>query len=104
MVEFAISMVRQDKMKSMRAKAEIAAEDRLLDAIVGDTSSEETRQKFRKKLREGSLDDKEVEIKKACVIRLRLLGVMCDTTQITAVGTIKDDFLGLISHPDNQGF
>jgi hypothetical protein len=29
---------------------------------------------------------------------------MCDTTQITAVGTIKDDFLGLISHPDNQGF
>ena len=49
-------------------------------------------------------DDKEVEIKKACVIRLRLLGVMCDTTQITAVGTIKDDFLGLISHPDNQGF
>ena len=44
------------------------------------------------------------EIKKACVIRLRLLGVMCDTTQITAVGTIKDDFLGLISHPDNQGF
>ena len=35
---------------------------------------------------------------------LGLLGVMCDTTQITAVGTIKDDFLGLISHPDNQGF
>ncbi|EGB12094.1 RNA polymerase II subunit G [Aureococcus anophagefferens] len=42
-------------------------------------------------------DDKEVEIKTKCVVRLRLLGVMCDATQITAVGTIKDDYLGLIS-------
>jgi DNA-directed RNA polymerase II subunit RPB7 len=42
-------------------------------------------------------DDKEVEIKTKCVVRLRLLGVMCDATQITAVGSIKDDYLGLIS-------
>ena len=42
-------------------------------------------------------DDKEVEIKKKCVVRVRLLGVMCDTTQITAVGSIKDDYLGLVS-------
>ena len=42
-------------------------------------------------------DDKEVEIKQKCIVRLRLLGVMCDTTTITAVGSIKDDYLGLVS-------
>uniref|UniRef100_A0A7S3JRF2 DNA-directed RNA polymerase II subunit RPB7 n=2 Tax=Aureoumbra lagunensis TaxID=44058 RepID=A0A7S3JRF2_9STRA len=42
-------------------------------------------------------DDKEVEIRQRCIVRLRLLGVMTDTKQITAVGTIKDDYLGLIS-------
>eukprot|EP00630_Chrysocystis_fragilis_P007190 CAMPEP_0197390124 /NCGR_PEP_ID=MMETSP1165-20131217/2194_1 /TAXON_ID=284809 /ORGANISM="Chrysocystis fragilis, Strain CCMP3189" /LENGTH=169 /DNA_ID=CAMNT_0042915589 /DNA_START=64 /DNA_END=573 /DNA_ORIENTATION=+ len=42
-------------------------------------------------------EDKEVEIKQRCVVRLKLLGVTCDTNEITAVGTIKDDYLGLIS-------
>eukprot|EP00635_Sarcinochrysidales_sp_CCMP3193_P012985 CAMPEP_0118906428 /NCGR_PEP_ID=MMETSP1166-20130328/10149_1 /TAXON_ID=1104430 /ORGANISM="Chrysoreinhardia sp, Strain CCMP3193" /LENGTH=156 /DNA_ID=CAMNT_0006845737 /DNA_START=116 /DNA_END=586 /DNA_ORIENTATION=- len=42
-------------------------------------------------------EDKEIEIRQKCVVRLRLLGVMCDTKQITAVGSIKDDYLGLIS-------
>ena len=42
-------------------------------------------------------DDKEVEIKAKCIVRLRLIGVMCDSKQITAVGSIKDDYLGLIS-------
>jgi len=42
-------------------------------------------------------EDKEVEIKGKCIVRLRLLGVMTDAKQITAVGTIKDDYLGLIS-------
>ncbi|MBC7908638.1 MAG: ATP-dependent protease ATPase subunit HslU, partial [Rhodospirillaceae bacterium] len=48
--------------KQVTAKAEIAAEERLLDSLVGETASQDTRQKFRKMLREGSLDDKEVEI------------------------------------------
>ncbi|KAJ8606843.1 hypothetical protein CTAYLR_009185 [Chrysophaeum taylorii] len=42
-------------------------------------------------------EDREVEIKQKCVVRLRLLGVTCDSQSITAVGTIKDDYLGLIS-------
>jgi ATP-dependent HslUV protease ATP-binding subunit HslU len=46
----------------VQARAEIAAEDRVLDVIVGATASEATRDSFRKKLRAGELDDKEIEI------------------------------------------
>ncbi|MBF0304962.1 MAG: ATP-dependent protease ATPase subunit HslU [Alphaproteobacteria bacterium] len=62
LVEVAITMTRERLRRQVRAKAEDRAEERVLDALVGDTSSVETRQKFRKMLREGSLDAKEVEI------------------------------------------
>ncbi|MBC7951548.1 MAG: ATP-dependent protease ATPase subunit HslU [Rhodospirillaceae bacterium] len=62
LVEIAIGMTRDKLKKQVTAKAEIAAEERLLDALVGETASQDTRQKFRKMLREGALDDKEVEI------------------------------------------
>ena len=62
LVEIAIGMTREKLRKQVLAKAEIAAEERLLDALVGETASAETRQKFRKMLREGGLDDKDVEI------------------------------------------
>ncbi|MDH5410917.1 MAG: ATP-dependent protease ATPase subunit HslU, partial [Alphaproteobacteria bacterium] len=48
--------------KQVLAKAELAAEERVLDALVGQNASAETRQSFRKKLREGELDDKEIEV------------------------------------------
>jgi ATP-dependent HslUV protease ATP-binding subunit HslU len=62
LVETAISMIRDDKRKLVRAKAELAAEDRLLDALVGAGASPQTRDSFRKKLRAGELDDKDIEI------------------------------------------
>ena len=62
LVEIAIGMTRERLRKQVTAKAEIAAEERLLDSLVGETASADTRQKFRKMLREGGLDDKEVEI------------------------------------------
>ena len=62
LVEISIGMTREKLKKQVAAKAEIAAEERLLDALVGETASQDTRQKFRKMLREGTLDDKEVEI------------------------------------------
>src|SRR6266704_530100 len=62
LVEIAISMTRERLRKQVEAKAELAAEDRVLDALVGNNASADTRQKFRKMLREGSLDDKEIEI------------------------------------------
>jgi ATP-dependent HslUV protease ATP-binding subunit HslU len=62
LVEAAIHMTREEQRKSVTPKAEVAAEERVLDALVGEGSSEATRQSFRKKLREGELDDKEVEL------------------------------------------
>src|SRR5207302_7306404 len=62
LVEIAISMTREKLGKQVAAKAELAAEDRVLDALVGNNASPDTRQKFRKMLREGTLDDKEIEV------------------------------------------
>lgn len=62
LVDLAIHMVREQKRKSVTAKAELHAEERVIDALVGDNASDDTRQKFRKKLREGVLDDKEIEL------------------------------------------
>jgi ATP-dependent HslUV protease ATP-binding subunit HslU len=65
LVENAIIMTRERLRKQVTARAELAAEERVLDALVGDAASPETRQKFRKLLREGSLNDREIEIQVA---------------------------------------
>ncbi len=80
LVEISIKLTRESEMRKVRAKAEDAAEDRILDVLLPgsnarnvdfgftDARSEaghETRQKFRKRLREGDLDDKEIEIELA---------------------------------------
>jgi ATP-dependent HslUV protease ATP-binding subunit HslU len=65
LLDIGISQVKEMKRKEVQARAEIAAEDRVLDVIVGSTSSEATRDSFRKKLRAGELDDKEIEIEMA---------------------------------------
>ena len=62
LMETAIHETRERLRKKVIAKAEILAEERVLDALVGDTASADTRQKFRKMLREGELDKKEIEI------------------------------------------
>jgi ATP-dependent HslUV protease ATP-binding subunit HslU len=65
LVEIAIHDTRERMRKQVTAKAEIRAEERILDALVGENASKETRQKFRKMLREGGLAEKEVEIEVA---------------------------------------
>ncbi|MDH7797970.1 MULTISPECIES: ATP-dependent protease ATPase subunit HslU [unclassified Beijerinckia] len=65
LVEVAIALVKERKRKDLRAKAHLAAEERVLDALVGATASPATRDSFRKKLRNGELDDKEIEIEVA---------------------------------------
>ncbi|MGI9351596.1 MAG: ATP-dependent protease ATPase subunit HslU [Rhizobiaceae bacterium] len=62
LVEIGINLVREKKREAVKAKAHLAAEERVLDALVGDTASPGTRDTFRKKLRDGELDDKEIEI------------------------------------------
>jgi len=65
LVESAISMVRDKRRLEMRPQAHIAAENRVLDALVGSTASESTRDSFRKRLRAGELDDREIELELA---------------------------------------
>lgn len=62
LVETAIDMVREQKRKDVEFKAEFAAEQRVLNALVGETASEETRARFRELLVSGQLDDREIEI------------------------------------------
>jgi ATP-dependent HslUV protease ATP-binding subunit HslU len=62
LVEVAIVQVRERKRKDVQARAQQAAEERVLDALVGPASSPATRDSFRKKLRAGELNDKEIEI------------------------------------------
>ncbi len=62
LVEIAIAQARERKRKDVQAKAQQAAEDRVLDALVGANASAATKEAFRKKLRTGELNDKEIEI------------------------------------------
>jgi ATP-dependent HslUV protease ATP-binding subunit HslU len=61
LVEISLGMVREKRRAAVRAKAEAAAEERILDALTGPGSTA-ARESFRKKLRTGELDDKEVEL------------------------------------------
>jgi ATP-dependent HslUV protease ATP-binding subunit HslU len=66
LAEMAVKQTRELEMKKVRTRAEDAAEERILDVLVGEASADSsTRQVFRKKLREGLLDDKEIEIEVA---------------------------------------
>jgi ATP-dependent HslUV protease ATP-binding subunit HslU len=65
LVEVGIMLVRERKRGEVEAKARLNAEERVLDALVGATASPATRDSFRKKLRDGLLDDKEIEIEVA---------------------------------------
>ncbi len=62
LVEIAIGMTRERLRKEVESKAELAAEERVLDALVGSSASADTRQKFRKRLREGELNEREIEV------------------------------------------
>jgi ATP-dependent HslUV protease ATP-binding subunit HslU len=62
LVEIAITLTRERKRKDVQARAQQAAEGRVLDALVGPGASAATKEAFRKKLRAGELNDKEIEI------------------------------------------
>jgi len=62
LIEIAIAMERSKKRKEVQAKAQKLAEEKVLDALVGNNASVATRESFRKRLRSGDLDDNEIEI------------------------------------------
>jgi ATP-dependent HslUV protease ATP-binding subunit HslU len=65
LVQVGMVLVKETRRKDVRAKAEKAAEERVLDALVGGASSPATRESFRKKLRANELNDKEIDIQVA---------------------------------------
>ena len=62
LVEVALNMAREGMRKVVEARAHSAAEERVLNALVGEKAGEDTRQKFRKMLREGELDNREISL------------------------------------------
>ena len=62
LLEIAITLTREKRRKDVQARAQQAAENRVLDALVGANASASTKEAFRKKLRGGELNDKEIEI------------------------------------------
>jgi len=62
LVEIAINQTRERRRKDVEAKAHLAAEDRVVDALTGPGASPTTKDSFRRKLRNGEMDDKEIEI------------------------------------------
>jgi ATP-dependent HslUV protease ATP-binding subunit HslU len=62
LIEIAIAMERERKRKEVNAKAQLLAEEKVLDALVGNKATVATRESFRKRLRNGDLDNNEIEI------------------------------------------
>src|SRR5579871_1234130 len=62
LVEASITMLRESSRKEVQAQAELAAEERLITALVGDGAAADTRSKFRRMLRNGEFEQKEIEI------------------------------------------
>jgi len=65
LIEVSITQMREQARKSVQAKAELNAEERLVSVLVGEGASGETRMKFRRLLREGTLETREVEVQVA---------------------------------------
>jgi ATP-dependent HslUV protease ATP-binding subunit HslU len=65
LIEIAIHMTRERLREEVKGKAELHAEERVLDALVGASSTPETRQKFKNLLHDGELDEKEIELQVA---------------------------------------
>jgi ATP-dependent HslUV protease ATP-binding subunit HslU len=62
LMEIAIHVAKEKQREDVQSKAELAAEERVLDALVGQNASDTTRQTFRKKLRQNELNDRDIEV------------------------------------------
>ncbi len=62
LIEISIGLLREKKREEVRTRAHAAAEERVLDALVGDKAGDATRAKFRQQLRDGELDDSEIDL------------------------------------------
>ncbi len=84
LVEAGITLVRDQKREAVKAKAHMLAEERVLDALVGKNASPATRDSFRTKLRNGEMDEKEIEVEVRARHRCRAL--ICRACRVPASG------------------
>lgn len=91
LVEVAIVMVKERRRKDVQARAEKAAEDRLLDALVGPSAAPQTRDAFRVRLRNDELEDKEIEIE---IAQSASAGPMFELPNMPGGGSVSAFSLG----------
>ena len=65
LLEFQLTIIKESLKKEVKAKAEINAEKRVIDALVGSSATNQTKEKYKKMLRNGELDNQEIEIELA---------------------------------------
>ncbi len=95
LVEMSIHMTRESLRKQVHARAEVNAEERVISALVGETAGKETREKFRRLLRDGQLADKEIEVQVADTGGLSLPTMDMPGMPGASVGMINlNDMLG----------
>ena len=102
LVEVSLTMLRESSRKSVQTKAELQAEDRLVTALVGEGASADTRGKFRKMLRAGELESKEVEVSVADsggspIGQMDIPGM--PPAQMINLGEMMKNMMGRPAHP-----
>ena len=99
LVEVGISLMKDSKRQGVRAKAEKAAEERVLDALVGSTAGLATRESFRKKLRANELNDKEIDIQVADTPQLPSFDIPGASMATINIGEILGKAMGQRTKP-----
>lgn len=103
LVEIGIALVKEGKRREVAARAQLAAEDRIVSALVGPNASSATKDAFRKKLRAGEMEDKEIEIELTAASNPALPMFDLPNMPGASVGAISlGDIFGRASQPKRQ--
>ncbi|MCW2274016.1 ATP-dependent protease ATPase subunit HslU [Rhodoblastus acidophilus] len=103
LVEIGIALVKEGKRREVAARAQLAAEDRIVSALVGPNASSATKDAFRKKLRGGEMEDKEIEIELTAASNPALPMFDLPNMPGASVGAISlGDIFGRASQPKRQ--
>jgi len=103
LVEIGIALVKEGKRRDVAARAQLSAEDRIVSALVGPNASPATKDSFRKKLRAGEMDDKEIEVELTAASNPALPMFDLPNMPGASVGAISlGDIFGRTSQPKRQ--
>jgi ATP-dependent HslUV protease ATP-binding subunit HslU len=103
LVEIGIALVKEGKRREVAARAQLAAEERIVSALVGPNASSATRDAFRKKLRAGEMEDKEIEVELTSASNPAMPMFDLPNMPGASVGAISlGDIFGRASQPKRQ--